>query len=72
MHQLTDEIRLEFLPGFIGRCLVLFGNARTYGIYIFRGPLFHLDSLWAFEYLPLRRMFLTAIKLRGLQPLRIE
>jgi hypothetical protein len=37
--------------------------------FIFRGPLFHLDSLWAFEYLPPRRTFLTAIKLRGLQPL---
>jgi len=29
--------------------------------FIFHGPLFNLDSLWAFEYL--RRTFLTAIKL---------
>jgi hypothetical protein len=33
--------------------------------FIFRGLLFHLDSLWAFEYLPLRRVFLTAIKPRA-------
>jgi hypothetical protein len=29
-------MRFEFVPGFIGRCVGLFGNARTYGIYISR------------------------------------
>jgi hypothetical protein len=33
--------------------------------FIFRAPLFHLDSLWAIYYLPLRWTSLTAIKLRG-------
>lgn len=36
IHQLTNKIRFAFLPGCIGRCVVPFGNARTYGIYISR------------------------------------
>jgi Putative heavy-metal-binding len=51
------------VPGFVG-WFVTFSAMLGLMEFIFRAPLFHLDSLWAIYYLPLRWTSLTAIKPR--------